>query len=311
MFKKILLACSAALAVLVVVNLTIADLPSKPPAAGKFVEVGGKRMHYTETPGRGIPVVMIHGMPGTNQDFQKVVPLLKGIHTISIDRPGYGWSQGGPLSYQQQIEAVHQLIQKLRLRRVVLVGHSFGGSVTLGVARKHPADVVKMVLVAPGAGGKRLALDRKLQAYFIRITQLPVIEQVSDLVFMNVALRASGAIGAREAFSPDPVNLVYKQRLLAVTMTDGNLKALAKDELGFNKSTGPWLDANTKYITRPAVEIAALDDKLVPIKYTRHLATELKNVKLIEVPGGHMIPYSHPDVIAREIRRSMQASIAN
>lgn len=307
MIKKLLLAF---LVVLTIVNLTVANLPDKPKAAGEFVEVSGKRIHYTETPGRGVPVVMIHGMPGTNLDFQKVVPLLKGLHTVSIDRPGYGWSEGGPLSFQEQVQAVHRIIAKLKLRRVVLVGHSFGGTVSLGVARIYPQDVSKMVLVAPGAGGRRLPAMRTVQAVMIETMQLPVIKQVSNIVFANVMLRVVAGIGADEAFSPNPVDEVYKQRLLAVTMTSGNLKALANDQLEFNSSTAPWIDANVGKITRPAVEIAAREDKLVPIENTRKLAKSLRTVRLIEVSGGHMVPYTHPDVIAREVRRSVQASIA-
>src|SRR6476620_6118551 len=69
--------------VIVVVNLT----------------VGGKQIHYIEQPGRGVPVLLLHGQPGTYKDFEKVTPELPGLHLISIDRPGYGWSRGGWLPY--------------------------------------------------------------------------------------------------------------------------------------------------------------------------------------------------------------------
>ncbi len=308
MIKKLLL---GALALLIVVNLTVARMPGKPDAPGKFVEVAGKRIHYVETPGRGVPVVMIHGMPGTALDWQEVTPRLKGIRTIAIDRPGYGWSEGGYASYQQQIEIVHALLRKLGIRRAVFAGHSFGGTLTLGVARKHPEDVSKMVLVAPGAGDLRLPWIGVAQGYFLKALEVPVFEQISDLVYTNVALRTSAGLGLDEAFSPDPVNEVYKERLLAVTMTDGNREALANDRVNFNDSTAPWVDANAPRVTTRGVEIAARDDGLVFFKNAKILDQQLRNSTLIPVDGGHMVIYSHPDVVAREIRRAVQARIAD
>src|SRR5262249_48883942 len=141
--------------VLTAVNLTVAKLPPMPAADGKYISLRGKEIHYFEQPGQGIPVVMIHGLPGTHKEFDPVIPYLQGLHVISIDRPGFGWSKGGPLSYQDQIDVVHEMLTQLRLSPVILVGHSFGGTLALGVARRYPQDVAKMILVAPGAGGMR------------------------------------------------------------------------------------------------------------------------------------------------------------
>ena len=81
--------------VIVVVNLTVARLPTMPSADGKYISLRGKEIHYVEQPGQGVPVVLLHGQPGTYKDFEKVTPELPGLHLISIDRPGYGWSRGG------------------------------------------------------------------------------------------------------------------------------------------------------------------------------------------------------------------------
>lgn len=98
------------LVALVVVNLTVARLPEMPPANGKSISLHGKEIHYFEQPGQGVPVVMIHGQPGSHKDFDPVVAELPGLHLISIDRPGFGWSKGGWLPYQEQIDVVHELL---------------------------------------------------------------------------------------------------------------------------------------------------------------------------------------------------------
>ena len=42
-------------AVLMVLNLTVATLPPMPPADGKYISLRGKDIHYFEQPGQGIP----------------------------------------------------------------------------------------------------------------------------------------------------------------------------------------------------------------------------------------------------------------
>lgn len=297
------------IAVLAVVNLTLARLPAMPSADGKYITLRGKEIHYTEQPGPGVPVVMIHGLPGTNRDFELVTRELPGVHVISIDRPGFGWSKGGWVSYQEQINVVHDLLSRLHLAPAILVGHSFGGALTLGVARRYPQDIAKMVLVAPGAGGMRSKMPDLFNARYVRFSQLPVVDTFFDVVANNVIKRVAGVSGAKRAFDPAPVDSSYVQRLLSVSMSPGNLAAFASDQLQFDE-TSEWLDENVSQIRVPSVIIGARSDKLVAVDHVRRLAGELPGADLTVVDGGHMIPYTHPDVIAAQVRRALGSVIA-
>ena len=289
------------LVVLTVLNHTWAKLPPMPAADGEFISLRSKEIHYVEQPGRGVPVVMIHGLPGTHRDFDPVLPKLAGLHVISIDRPGFGWSGGGWLPFQEQVDVVHELLVQRRLGPAVLVGHSFGAVVALGLARRFPQDVARMVLVAPGAGGKRSATADLLQARYIQFSQLPVVSTVIDAVAGDVIKRVSATSGAVHAFEPREVDPGYEQRLLSVTMTPGNLRAFARDQLEFD-ATSEWVDANVGRIGVPSVIIGAEEDQLVGIEHVRRLGETLPGSELKTVEGSHMIPYSHPDVVAAEIR---------
>ena len=74
------------LVALVVVNLTVARLPGMPPADGRYISLHGKEIHYVEQPAQAVAVVMIHGQPGSHQDFDQVVAELPGLH-LYFDRP--------------------------------------------------------------------------------------------------------------------------------------------------------------------------------------------------------------------------------
>lgn len=291
----------ALVVVLTVANLTVARLPAMAQSDGKYITVGGREIHYVERPGDGVPVVMIHGLPGTHADFDRVLPHLAGAHVISIDRPGFGWSKGGWLPYQKQIDLVHEMLTRMGLSPAILVGHSFGGTLALGVARRYPQDVAKMILVAPGAGGTRSNTMDLLNAHYIRFSQLPLLRTVIDTTVGNLVKRVSAIPAAGHAFDPAPVDPAYRQRLLSVTMSPGNLASFASEQLAFD-DTSRWVDANVPDIGVPSVIIAALGDQLIRFEHARRLAETLPGTELITVDGNHMIPYSHPAVIAEQVR---------
>jgi hypothetical protein len=84
---------AAALGVLAVVNTAAARLAERRhPPTGRFIEVDGVRLHYSDR-GEGSPVVLIHGnaVTGGDWDTSGVADLLLDEHRVIIfDRPGFG-----------------------------------------------------------------------------------------------------------------------------------------------------------------------------------------------------------------------------
>ncbi|MDX1882270.1 alpha/beta hydrolase [Mycolicibacterium sp. 120270] len=301
-FLRVIVSLLAVLVlVMVVVNNTAARLPAMPQADGQYISLHGKEIHYFEQPGKGTAVVMIHGLPGTYKDFEPVFPELADRHVIAFDRPGFGWSKGGWLPYQDQIDVVHELLTSLKIAPAIIVGHSFGGTLALGVARKYPRDVAKMVLVAPGAGGIRPKAIDNVNARYAQVTNLPVLGAVLNVTVNNVIKRVAATAGAANAFAPEKIDPTFQQRLLAVTMTSGNLAAFASDQLELG-DTARWVDENVPEIDVPSVIVGAEGDRLVGIDHVRELARTLPGARLVTVDGSHMIPYTHPDVIAAQVK---------
>src|ERR1043166_4964239 len=61
-----------------------------PEAESKFVEVEGHRIHFV-VKGSGRPVVLIHGNPGSCQDWTTLyAPLTSRFCAFAFDRPGHG-----------------------------------------------------------------------------------------------------------------------------------------------------------------------------------------------------------------------------
>lgn len=300
-----------ALALLAVVNCTIGRLPRKPPPHGSFAEVAGVELHFVETGSvetgsvesgsAGPAVVLLHGMSSTHGDFDRVVARLGAQRAIAVDRPGYGWSRGGPLPFERQIEALHELIERRAAAPAVVAGHSLGATLALGLASRYPQDVERLVLIAPAAGGVRNRRPARVQARVIKFFHLPVIKQLSNLLFTNVLRKSFATIGMRKAFGAGGVDPAYRERVLAVTLSDDNLDAIALDRLEFNR-VGEWVDARTPAVATPVTIVAARDDSVVPFGYARRLAKWLPNVTLVETTGGHTIPQINPMAVAQAIQ---------
>jgi pimeloyl-ACP methyl ester carboxylesterase len=298
---RLLLYVIVALALVVVVlNWTYGRLPGEPKPQGSFITVDGLRIHYFERAGAGTPVVLLHGLPGTAEDWNEVTPLLRGHRTIAIDRPGFGYSSGGYVKFGRQVEIVDDVLHRLRVSRPILIGHSYGGTMALGFAERYPSELRALVLVDAAAGGTRVGSFEQAQAHAVKFLQLPVIHQISDVTFGQLLDTVSVDMTDGKAFHPQPVVTAHRHRVLAINMQSGNLKAYSGEELEAN-GVFDQIDPRLGSIRIPAIVIQGEQDKLVKPKYGRKIAATLPDSHLEMVHGGHMAPYTHPYAIAAAV----------
>lgn len=299
---RVVLRVAAVLALVVVVlNWTYGRLPATPRPSGSFVELaGGLRLHYIERPGASPAVLLIHGLPGTAEDWNLVTRLLPGRRTIAIDRPGFGFSTGGYFPFARQLRAIQELIERLRLGRPILVGHSYGGAISLGFAERHPGEARGLVLVDAAATCTRISAYAAAQARLVQAMELPVISQIADVTFSQLLRKVSAEAGDAEAFDPAPVAAAHIHRVLAINMKRGNLEAWAGEILGADGAI-ETIDRRLRQIQTPVVVIQGEQDKLVYPRCGRRLAATLPDARLEMIPGGHMGLYTHPGVVATAV----------
>ena len=294
----------ALVAVVVALNWTVGRLPATPPPTGSFIALAkGLRVRYLERPGAQPAVLLIHGLPGTAEDFEDVTPLIAGHRTIAIDRLGYGFSTGGYFSFDRQLQAVGELIEKLHLGRPILVGHSYGGTISLGYAERHPGATRGLVLVDAAAGNcpRHDTVLTRAQARFVQAIELPAIAQVADVTFSQLVRTVSSEPEEEEAFYPAPVNPRHRHRVLAVNLKHGNLEAYAGEILHADKEID-GVTGGLASVRVPTIVIQGEQDKLVKPQCGRSIASGVRGAQLQMVPGGHMAPYTHPEAVAAAVR---------
>lgn len=131
----------------------------------KEIELEGLRVRM-EVTGEGRPLILMHGWGCDHTTVRSIAATAAQTHTVyNIDFPGFGGSQEpaevwGVELYTRLIE---DLVRKEGLERPVLIGHSFGGRVSILYASRN--DVDKVVLVdAAGIKPKR-SLKYYLKVY--------------------------------------------------------------------------------------------------------------------------------------------------
>ncbi len=107
--------------------------------------------------GQGLPVLALHGWGGSIRSFWPVAERLsrQGYQVHILDFPGFGQSDMPPAVWgvADYAEFVLAYLDEAGIAQVSILGHSFGGRVSLVLAAEHPERVRRMVL-ADSAGLK-------------------------------------------------------------------------------------------------------------------------------------------------------------
>lgn len=117
-----------------------------------------RSLRYVETGlGKSIDqplIIFVHGAPGSSDAFFDYLSdslLLSKARLISVDRPGYGYSEYGKAetSISNQAAAIHFIVNQYQTSKVILVGHSFGGPIVGKCAIDHPEKIDQLLFLAP------------------------------------------------------------------------------------------------------------------------------------------------------------------
>jgi proline iminopeptidase len=139
--------------------LFLAVLPMNLPAQtinDGAVARGSFTLHY-KTVGAGRPLVLLSGGPGFDVDY--LMPLAQELsrsyQCILLEQRGTGRSQPSALTPENinvaaMVEDVEALRDSVKVDRLVVLGHSWGGILGMAYAAAHPDHVESLVLVASG-----------------------------------------------------------------------------------------------------------------------------------------------------------------
>ena len=120
-----------------------------------MLDVNGIRMHATTT-GQGPTVLLLHGFPDTHIVWRKQVPVLAaaGFRVLAPDLRGYGRSDAPGGIYDYTLEKLRgdvlSLLDVLKIDKVSLVGHDWGGLIGWQLAALATQRIERLVALSTG-----------------------------------------------------------------------------------------------------------------------------------------------------------------
>jgi pimeloyl-ACP methyl ester carboxylesterase len=221
-------------------------------------------------------VVLVHGAGGGAWAWELVTAELDklGIAHREVDLPSSGLTRPPDAGVAGDTAVVRELLDTLEAP-VVLVGHSYGGTIISSAAVDHPA-VARLVYVAaqmPEPG-------------------IPLVNQLVGTEESNAAtvLMDDG----RASLDPDvAVSLAFQQadpetaKWAVARMRPTLLSAIMDVQL----PAVAWQGI-------PSTYVVCTEDRMIPPAYQQQWATERATAK-IEVPYDHAPVFSHPAELAQ------------
>lgn len=272
------------------------------PPAGAFLEVDGVRLHYVDR-GAGLPVVLLHGNGVSFQDFEAsgVLDLAsKQYRVIAFDRPGFGYSERPRTTIWTpvaQARLIAKALNELNVGPAVVVGHSWGTLVALGMALEEPAAVSGLVLLS----GYYFGTVRP----DIWLLSAPAVPLVGDTMANTISPLAGRLIGPgaiKASFSPAPVPDKFAAFPLALTLRPGQVRATAADT-AMMVPAAMAISRRYDELAVPAIVMAGEGDLVAHVdKHAERFAREVPNTELRIIPEqGHLFHYAAPEQVVTAI----------
>ncbi len=310
---------STIVAAVVLVNLALAvftyyishRIEASFPPQGKFVEVGADRLHYVEYGSPDKPaVVFVHGLGGQWRNF--VYLDLKGLaqdyRVIAVDRPGAGQSIRGARSRANiyaQADTIARFIETLGLDKPVVIGHSLGGAITLGLALNHPQHLRRAGLIAP------LTMNESEPPEAFRGLRLeaPLLRRYVSLTLGIPVMMLFGRKGVMQVFAPEAVPRDFPTRGGGLTSLRSCAFYSASTDLVAAPEDLPDMERRYASLTVPVDMLFGREDAILPFrKHAEGLVQKLPSVNLRAVSGGHMLPVTQAADTTAWVREVMQAA---
>jgi pimeloyl-ACP methyl ester carboxylesterase len=132
------------------VNSSDAQQPNTLKSSG-LAPVNGIKMYY-EVHGEGKPIVLLHGSYMTIPlNWGEMIPqLAKNRKVIAVEFQGHGRTADTdrPFSYTALADDIAALLKQLKIDKADILGYSFGATIALQFAIKHPSLINKLVFIS-------------------------------------------------------------------------------------------------------------------------------------------------------------------
>jgi pimeloyl-ACP methyl ester carboxylesterase len=257
-------------------------------------------MEYVSTYGRvrwdvfggGPPLVLVHGTPFSSYVWRKVVPALAEANTVyAFDLPGYGSSEkreGQDVSLAAQGRVLSELLDHWGLDKPAVVGHDFGGAITLRAHLLEGRDfraiaLIDAVALSPwGSPFYRLVQDHV--GVFRRIP-----------AYMHEAMVAAYVRDATYVPMDDATLGPYIEPWLGAEGQEAFYRQISQNDPRYTDEVQPLYGS----IERPVMIVWGEEDRWIPLEKGEQLHKAIPGSQLRTIPRcAHLAQEDAPEAVA-------------
>lgn len=257
---------------------------AEPAAREASADLPGVHLWFTDSGGRGAPIVFVHAATGSSRvwEYQRPVFEKRGYRVITYDRRGYGRSTADSSGPQPGTGAddLNALMDYLKIERFHLVGTAAGGFVAWDYALSFPKRL-RSLIVANSIGGVQ---DPEYQEAMQRLRTPDFLAMSADMRELGPAYRVANPAGA--------------ERWRELERTARPTSAQPPPQTFRNRVTFALLET----LAVPTLLMTGDADMYAPPPIMRMFAGHVKGSKAVVIPeAGHSGYWEQPEFFNRTV----------
>jgi len=254
--------------------------------ARKYIEIDGLKIAYSEV-GKGTVVLMVHGFASSSFTWTRLIPHLpKNRRYLMLDLKGFGYSDkslDGRFSPVAQAAILAAFAEKLKLKNLVLVGHSFGGLVSvLSLLKTSMRGRVRKLILLDSAG-----FPNQLPP-FVRQLKIPF---ANNLVFSYVNSEILSKVILEETyFDKSRIADEFVMEYASLMRLPGAIDCLIKsaERMEGGEGDGKGFARLLGRLDLPTLVLWGENDGFIPVADAKRFEKHLPSAELAVIPRcGH------------------------
>ena len=268
------------------------------------IDLGEVTLHWTEM-GQGPPVLLLHGLNDSHRTWREIWPRLPGRRVLMLDLPGHGMSSrpDAPYTLDWNATQVGRFIERLDLRALDVVGHSYGGGVAQWLLLKCRPRIRRLGLLSSGGLGREVYP-------WLRIASVPFLIEAFGQRWMGPI---AGFAMAQATTSDARAEIALLASYLAQPGSARAFSRTVRDVIGWRGQTRNLFDRITEVDELPPMRLFwGARDTILPISHGTAIAASLENCELIRFENcGHFVHWEEPEELASALRIFLDSSDAS
>lgn len=228
------------------------------------IDINGVRLNYDVTGPEGAPpVILMHGWGCDHTTVRSIAAILESKYRVyNLDLPGHGRSTEPPTVWgvEDFTQLVEEFARRLNLTDPVLMGHSFGGRISILMASRNP---LSRIILIDAAGIK----PRRKPKYYIKVYTFKAAKRILPLLFgskkgSELIDRWRGKAGSADYRNSSPMMRAVMSRCVNEDLKHVMPSIQASTLLiwGKNDTATPLSDAKTMERLIPDAGLVSFDD---------------------------------------------------